>query len=384
MNETITLATVRTSGHPWIFRRMLAKGGRRPPNGAAVDVRDRNGAFVGVGLYSSRSSIAVRLVGDEEGRPVDRAFLRERFEALRALKEELAGEGTDAFRLVNSEGDGLSGLIVDKFGKVFTADVRAWGWYARLDEVRGALEDAFGEVREFHAVAPAEVKRTEGFELPPPPAGRKVEFRENGLRFRFVLEEAHKTGSFLDQRENRALVRRLARGRVVLDCCCYTGGFALNAAAGGAESVCGVDLDEKAVAAAKKNADLNGLRVRFVHADVFPYLRDRVRAGNLADLLVLDPPKLIRSRAEFDEGRRVYYDMNRTAMAAVRKGGFLFSFSCSGLLGEEAFLKMLREAAWAAGRQAQVLRLVGAAPDHPFLLTAPEGRYLKGALLRLL
>jgi N-acyl-D-aspartate/D-glutamate deacylase len=110
----------------------------------------------------------------------------------------------------------------------------------------------------------------------------------------------------------------------------------------------------------------------------------KLAPGYLADLLVLDPPKLIRSRAEFEEGRRVYYDMNRTAMAAVRKGGFLFSFSCSGLLGEEAFLKMLREAAWAAGRQAQVLRLVGAAPDHPFLLTAPEGRYLKGALLRLL
>lgn len=364
---------------------MLAKGTDRIPNGASVDVFDRDGRFIGVGIYSDRSLIAVRLLGSSAGRLIDTEFLAERFKFTRDLRESTLGilKTSNAYRLVNSEGDGLSGLILDRFNDSFVADIRAYGWWCRRNEISVALQKVFGEGTKLSFTTAQGIERTEGFTLEPY-KDELVDFEEHGLRYRFRLAESHKTGFFLDQRDNRALLSTLCAGKKVLDCCCYTGGFTLNAIRGGASEAIGVDLDEDAIEAAKKNAGRNNLKAKFVQSDVFPYMRDRIRSGNTPDIIVLDPPKLIKSKDEFEEGLKMYLDLNRTALSTLASGGMLFTFSCSGLLDEASFLKVVSEAAFVSGKSFQVLKIVGAAPDHPYLLNAPETRYLKGVLGRVL
>jgi 23S rRNA (cytosine1962-C5)-methyltransferase len=194
----------------------------------------------------------------------------------------------------------------------------------------------------------------------------------------------HKTGFFLDQRDNRLAVAGLCAGRRVLDLCCNSGGFAMYAKAlGGAEEVVGVDLDEQALALARQNAGLNQVRVRFVQADLFPWLRDAIAAGQRFDVVVLDPSKQTREREAVDYALKRYLDMNRLALQAVAPGGIFLSSSCTGLVTEADFLDMLRRAAWQAGRTLQVFRLAGAGADHPFLAHVPEGRYLKAVYGRV-
>jgi 23S rRNA (cytosine1962-C5)-methyltransferase len=194
----------------------------------------------------------------------------------------------------------------------------------------------------------------------------------------------HKTGFFLDQRDNRKELAGFCAGRRVLDLCCNTGGFAVYAKAlGGAAEVVGVDLDEQALALARQNANLNQARIRFVQADLFPWLRDVLPSGQRFDVVVLDPSKQTRDREAVGYALKRYFDMNRLALQAVAPGGLFLTCSCTGLVGEEDFLETLRRAAWQAGRTFQVLRIAGAAPDHPFLVHVPEGRYLKAVYGRI-
>jgi 23S rRNA (cytosine1962-C5)-methyltransferase len=194
----------------------------------------------------------------------------------------------------------------------------------------------------------------------------------------------HKTGFFLDQRDNRKALAGFCAGRRVLDLCCNTGGFAVYAKAlGGADEVVAVDLDEQALALARQNANLNQARIRFVQADLFSWLRDTLATGQRFDVVVLDPSKQTRDREALDYALKRYLDMNRLALQAVASGGLFLTCSCTGLVGEEAFLDTLRRAAWQAGRVLQVLRISGAGPDHPFLAHVPEGRYLKAVFGRV-
>ena len=214
---------------------------------------------------------------------------------------------------------------------------------------------------------------------PPPPEV----ITEHGVRFRVAPGSKHKTGFFLDQRDNRQLLASFCKGKRVLDLCCNTGGFAVYAKAlGEAEEVVGVDLDEQALALAKQNANLNQARVRFVQADLFPWLRDIIADGQRFDVVVLDPAKQTRDREEVDFALKRYLDMNRLALQAVAPGGIFLTCSCTGLVSEDDFLETLRRAAWQAGRSVQVLRVAGAGADHPFLLHVPEGRYLKAVFCR--
>jgi 23S rRNA (cytosine1962-C5)-methyltransferase len=207
---------------------------------------------------------------------------------------------------------------------------------------------------------------------------------EHGLRFRVAPGSKHKTGFFLDQRDNRKALAELARGKRVLDLCCNSGGFAVYAKVlGQAEEVVGVDLDEGAVALAKQNANLNQARVRFVQADLFPWLRETTAAGQRFDVVVLDPAKQTRDRDEIGFALKRYLDMNRLALHAVAEGGAFLTCSCTGLVSEDDFLEMLRRAAWQAGRTLQALRIAGAGPDHPFFVHVPEGRYLKAVFCRV-
>jgi 23S rRNA (cytosine1962-C5)-methyltransferase len=227
------------------------------------------------------------------------------------------------------------------------------------------------------------VQKQESFDcrpLEPPPPGV---ISEHGVRFRVAPGSKHKTGFFLDQRDNRALLASLCQDKRVLDLCCNTGGFAVQAKVRGrAAEVIGIDLDEDAIALARQNANLNQAPVRFIQADLFAWLRDVLPGGQRFDVVVLDPAKQTRDRESIDYALKRYLDMNRLALQAVTPGGLFLTCSCTGLVSEEMFLETLRRAAWQAGRTVQVLRIAGAAPDHPFLAHVPEGRYLKAVLAR--
>jgi 23S rRNA (cytosine1962-C5)-methyltransferase len=207
---------------------------------------------------------------------------------------------------------------------------------------------------------------------------------ENGIRFRADPSGAHKTGFFADQRENREWLSRLVPGRTVLDLCCNTGGFGVYAAARGASEVTGIDIDEDVLEIAKGNAKLNNARVKFVQADIFPWLRDAGNRGDRYDVVILDPAKMTRDREQVIPALKKYLDMNKLALGALKPGGLLATFSCTGLVSEEQFLDMLRRAAYYAGRTLQVLKVAGAGPDHPFLAHVQESRYLKAAFCRVL
>jgi 23S rRNA (cytosine1962-C5)-methyltransferase len=229
------------------------------------------------------------------------------------------------------------------------------------------------------------VQKQESFDCraPEPPASAVI--TENGVKFRVAPGSKHKTGFFLDQRDNRKQLASYCAGRKVLDLCCNTGGFAVYAKVlGGADEVVGVDLDEQALAMARQNASLNQVRLRFVQADLFAWLRDIIATGQRFDVVVLDPAKQTRDREEIDFALKRYLDMNRLALQAVAPGGLFLTCSCTGLIGEGDFLETLRRSAWQAGRTAQVLHVGGAGADHPFLLHVPESRYLKAVFCRVL
>jgi 23S rRNA (cytosine1962-C5)-methyltransferase len=204
------------------------------------------------------------------------------------------------------------------------------------------------------------------------------------LKFHVAPGSKHKTGFFLDQRENRLALSQFCRDRRVLDLCCNTGGFGVYARARGeAREVVGVDLDEQAIEMAKQNAKLNGVQNRYIQADLFPWLRDVIPNGERFDTVILDPAKLTRDRESVDQALRKYCDMNRLALQVVAPGGVFLTCSCTGLVSESDFLESLRRAAWQAGRALQVFKISGAAPDHPFMLSVPEGRYLKAVFARV-
>jgi 23S rRNA (cytosine1962-C5)-methyltransferase len=256
----------------------------------------------------------------------------------------------------------------------------AAGMWRLRDALRGILLSQFPD-SQVYWFAEEHIQKQEAFDCRPiePPA--PVVITEHGMRFRVAPGAKHKTGFFADQRDNRKRLAELCRrehGVRVLDLCCNTGGFAVYAKKlGQAEEVVGVDLDEEALELARQNANLNQARIRFVQADLFPWLRDAIQNGERFDVVILDPSKQTRSREEVPFALKRYFDMNRLALQAVKPGGLFLSCSCTGLVGEGDFLETLRRAAWQAGRTLQVFHLSGAGADHPFLAHVPEGRYLK-------
>lgn len=385
------MSAVRLRGgapaHPYVYSKRVLEFDRTVADGDVVRVLTREGRPVGWAFAHRRSLIALRMLTYDPDRAPDATWLAAGLAAAHRLRTETLGLSavTDAWRWVHAEGDGLSGLVVDRYGDTAVVGLYSLGWWRRIDEVRAGLL-ALG-ARHVVVRADARTAEQEGIDLPPPRGPAEVEIHEHGVRFGVRCTGGHKTGFFLDQRDHRRRVAELARGRVVFDGMTYTGGFALAAAAGGAARVRGVDLDEEAVAQARANARRNaaGGVVTFEHGDVFPALRELARRpeGERPDLLVLDPAKWARDRRGLGAALARYADLNRLGMEALRPGGLLFTHSCSGLVGEEAFLRVLREAALDTRRAARVLYLGGAAPDHPVATGFPEGRYLKSVLLQV-
>ncbi len=386
MNEplpVVRLKIERRSSHPWIFQKMVEKPGARLPGGTVVDIEDRAGQWVGRGFYNGHSRIALRVLTSKKDEPVDAEFFRRKLQAAISLRRNILQLETasNAYRLVHSEADGLSGLVVDKFGGTIVVEFFSAGAF----RVRQTILDLLGEEypgAKFYWFAEEHVGKQESFDCrspePPPPET----IHEHGLKFRVAPGSKHKTGFFLDQRDNRKFLGDLCRGKRVLDICCNTGGFAVYAKVGGATESIGLDLDAQVIELAKQNAKLNGVAVRFVQSDLFPWLRDAIPNGQRFDVVVLDPAKLTRDREDVDGALRKYTDMNRLAMQVVSPGGVFLSCSCTGLVGEPDFLEMLRRASWQAGRELQIFKVSGAGADHPFLAHVQEGRYLKAVFAR--
>jgi 23S rRNA (cytosine1962-C5)-methyltransferase len=382
---TVTLKIERRSSHPWIFQKMVEKPAVRIPPGSVVEIHDKNGQWVGRGFYNGHSRIALRVLTANRDESVDADFFARQLGAAIVYRSDILklDAVTDAYRLAHSEADGLSGLVVDRFGDILVIEFFAAGMYRQRTAILDALRTHYPEAR-FYWFAEEHIGKQESFDCrsPEPPSPGVI--REHGLKFRVAPGSKHKTGFFLDQRENRRAFADFCGGKRVLDLCCNTGGFAVYAKAlGGADEVIGVDLDESAIELAKGNAKLNGAPVRFVQADLFPWLRDTIPNGERFDVVVLDPAKLTRDRDSVDHALRKYCDMNRLALQVVKPGGVFLTCSCTGLVGESDFLESLRRAAWQAGRQLQVFRVGGAGADHPFLIHVPEGRYLKAVFCRV-
>jgi len=381
---------VRSAGyHPFVYRKMIIGpvGPVRPRDGDIVRVVDREGFPLGFGLWNARSQINLRLLtsGLETPGP---AFWEGRLDRAIALRRDLLklDEATDAYRVVHAEADGLSGLIVDRFDDVLSAEIFSLGIYQRIGPILTRAAERLG-TKHFRVHVDERIALAEDFPGRPvatPKLPPRVTIRENGVRFRVQFAGGHKTGFFCDQRENRLAMTRFTPGQSVLDACCYTGGFGIYALVKGqARDVTCVDLDEKAIALARDNANANQVRPTFVHADAFGYMRQMAANNRTFGVVVLDPPKLIPGRLDISAGKRKYFDLNVLALNCVEPGGVLLTCSCSGLLPTEEFVILLRAAARKAGRSVQVLAVTGASPDHPVGLEALEGAYLKAVWLRV-
>jgi 23S rRNA (cytosine1962-C5)-methyltransferase len=371
--------------HPWIFSKRVLDVEGSPRDGDVVRLRTREGRPVGWGFWHSRSLVAVRVLSYLPDRAPDESWLAERVHAAERVRTRdlRLPEVTDAWRVCHGEADGLPGLVVDRYGTTAVASLFSLGWFRRLEEVSRVLRTELG-VTKVVARTDERTSAMEGFRLDPPRDAGRVEIVERGTRYVVDLAGGHKTGFFLDQREHRELVARLAKGRRVFDGMTYTGGFAVAAAHRGApRGVVGVDLDETAIAVGQENARLNGAKVEFRHADVFDVLRSLAAGPPDArpDLLVVDPAKWAKDRAALRAAMAKYADLNRLALTAVADGGLVLTCSCSGLVSPDDFVGMLRGVALDLKTEMRFLHVGGAAPDHPVSSSFPEGRYLKAVLV---
>ncbi len=360
---------------------MVRKPEKPIPAGSVVHVRDKDRKLVGSGFYNPRTDLALRLFSGTAITDPAAHFTAAIDDALNLRERALnLQEVTNAYRVVHSEGDGFPGLILDRLGDAFVAQVHVLGTFLQMETIGLRLRERYPRCK-LVMLQDADSAQKEGMERIGPPMPVSVEVKEHGIRYAVQAGGGHKTGFFADQRDNRMLVRELARGRNVLDLCCNSGGFAMNAAAGGAKSVRAADLDEEMVAQTIDNASRNGLKMKVEHADAFDLLRDL--QPDLHDLVVLDPPKWVKSRDEMEQGLARYRDLNRLALEKVKRGGIVVTCSCSGSVDEGSFLRMLDEACAQAGRSARVLWMRGAGPDHPMALDCPQTRYLKVAALQI-
>ena len=368
------------AGHPWIFRSDVVERPDRPAG--AVVVRDQRGRPLGQALWSPASEISLRLLERDPERPLDAGWWQTRLATVLGRRAPLAAEAS-AYRLVHGEGDGLPSLVCDRYDRWLVVQLMSAGLEAFREPIVAALLELTG-AEGILARHDAAVRSREGLPretvLLHGDVPREIEVHEHGVRYLAAPWTGQKTGAFLDQRENRRLAGRVARGRA-LDCFSYHGSFALHLARS-ADEVTALDVSGAALARAGENAERNGLaNLRFVEADAFDWLRERERAGDRFDPIVLDPPAFAKSRPALPAALRGYKEINLRAMRLLAPGGLLFTASCSFHLVKPLFLDMLEAAAADSGRRMALRDLTGQPLDHPEVLTVPETGYLKGALL---
>ena len=378
--------------HPWLFSGAIARVDDEVGDGGLVDVVSAGGEWLARGYLNRRSQITVRLLSWERERAIDEAFWRARLVRAIAGRAALdADVGTTAYRLVNAESDGLPGLVVDRYADWLVVQALTLGMERRKRELVELLVESLADVRGVYERSDVDVRQKEGLG---PSTGRLwgeeppelVEVLEHGHRFLVDLKAGHKTGFYLDQRENRARLPAYCADAEVLNAFAYTGAFGVYALGGGAAHVVNVDTSEEALAMARRQVALNGLdeaRSAYEAADAFAQLRAYRARERQFDLIVLDPPRFALSRSHIKRASRGYKDINWIALQLVRRGGVLVTFSCSGLVSRELFQKIVFGAALDAGREVQIVAHLSQAGDHPVALNFPEAAYLKGLLCRV-
>jgi 23S rRNA (cytosine1962-C5)-methyltransferase len=373
------------AGHLWVFSNEIAEARDIGENGQVVDVVSSRGRFLGRAYYNKHSLIAARLLTSRR-EEIDRAFFVSRLTKALDYRKEALGSIRSG-RMVFSESDLLSGLIVDKYESYLVVQLLTLGMERLRETILSVLVEVFSPqgillrndspFRRFESL-PEEVSVVHG-ELP-----AQVEIDEAGARFAVDLRSGQKTGFFFDQRDNREIVRRLAGGKRVLDCFCYSGGFAINGARGGAASVLAVDDSQAALEMLMRNAELNGVadRISPARADCFDFLRELSKSGDRFDLIVLDPPAFVKSKSQLKAGLTGYREINLTAMKLLSPDGILVTCSCSQNLSVSAFEEVLRAAARDARVRLRQHAQLAQAADHPVLQAMPETQYLKGFVLQ--
>jgi len=370
--------------HPWIFSGAIARIEGKPQLGDTVEVCSADGAFLAVAACSPESQIRAR-VWDWTKRDIDAGFFAQRIALAAAARKGLDLSGV---RLVHGESDGLPGVVADRFGDTVVVQLLSAG----AERWRGAIVDALAALPGVQRVierSDADVRQLEGL---PPQSGLlrgsaaqdPLTVTEHGLHYGIDADHGHKTGFYLDQRDNRFLLRGMVKDKIVLDCFCYAGGFALNALVGGARSVTAIDSSGPALVAAQANAARNQLpAAEWIEADVFQSLRKFRDAGRKFDVIVLDPPKFAPTAAHAEKAARAYKDINLIGFKLLNPGGLLMTYSCSGGVSPDLFQKIIAGAALDAGVDARIECWLHAASDHPVALNFPEGEYLKGLLVRV-
>ncbi|HUF37559.1 MAG TPA: class I SAM-dependent rRNA methyltransferase [Anaerolineales bacterium] len=378
-------------GHPWLFSGAVERIEGDPASGETVAVRSSAGEYLGLAAFSPESNIRLRLWTRVEGVRVDEVFIRARLVAALARRAGLgaADEPLAAHRLCHAESDAFPGLIVDRYADTLVVQFLSAGAEFWREAIVTTLGELTGAARIYER-SDAEVRALEGLErrtgaLAGPEPEDPVEISEGGLRFLVDVRGGQKTGFYLDQRVNRALVREMASDCELLNAFAYTGGFTAAALAGGARSVVSIESSSEAVALGEENLRLNGFepdRNAWIEGDVFAELRTLRDRDASFDLIVLDPPKFAATRRQAEAAARGYKDINLYALKLLRPGGTLVTFSCSGGIDRELFQKIVAGAAADADVEGQIVRRLEQSPDHPVRLSYPEGDYLKGLVLR--
>lgn len=377
--------------HPWIFSGAIAQVHGKPQNGDIVSVFNQEAEFIAYGMYNGNSRVAVRLLEWDPQQEINEAWWRKRVAKAVNNRKALLTENNNTVRLIFAEADFLPGLIADKYADYISIQVHAAGTEAVkaiiVDELANSLKPlGIYERSDLKSREHEGLPDTNGLlygQTPP----NFVDIIENGIHYQVNIVEGQKSGFYCDQRENRAITAKYTKGKRVLDCFCYSGGFTLNAFREGAASVTSVDSSALAIETLINNVRNNGFDVskhQAVQSDVNKYLRDLGEQGEKFDLIVLDPPKYAPSRSSLEKASRAYKDLNRRGMLLLNSGGLLSTYSCSGAMDIDTFKQVLAWAALDAGKEIQFIHQFSQPEDHPVRASFPEGEYLKGLLVRVL
>ncbi|MDB5111841.1 MAG: rlmI 1 [Mucilaginibacter sp.] len=378
--------------HPWVFSGAIDQVKGKPANGDIVRLVNAQGGFMAYGFYNDQSRVALRLLEWEEDVVINKDWFRHKVAVAVASRNHILADGnTNTCRLIFSESDYLPGLIVDKYANHLAVQILTSG----IENVMPVIIDELQRLLKPESIfdkSDASSRLHEGLETSnivlagnTPPAS--VEVRENGIIYNINIAEGQKSGFYCDQRDNRKILASYTRGKKVLDCFCYTGGFTLNSLHAGAASVTSVDSSALAIETLKENIILNKLQSTMpvaIQSDVNKQLRVFREEGEKFDIIILDPPKYAPSRSALDRASRAYKDLNRIAMLLLNSGGLLATFSCSGAMDLETFKQVIAWAALDAGKQVQFIYQFCQPEDHPVRASFPEGEYLKGLLCRVL
>ena len=378
--------------HPWVFSGAIDQIKGKPENGDIVMVNDSNNAFLAYGFFNDKSRVAVRLLEWNQETEIDESWWRKKIKTAVKHRDNLNSKGTNTYRLIFSEADFLPGLIVDRYADFLSVQILTSG----IEHIKGVILDELQQLLKPKGIfdrSDASARAHEGMDASSggilmgsePPEFVKV--KENGVLYQVNIAEGQKSGFYCDQRDNRKWVAEYTKGKRVLDCFSYSGGFSLNAISKGAKEVISVDSSALALETLKRNIESNNFTEtphRLIQSDVNKQLRVFREENEKFDVIILDPPKYAPSRSALTKASRAYKDLNRMAMLLLNEGGLLATYSCSGAVDMSMFKQIIAWAALDAGKEVQFIQQFSQAADHPVRSSFPEGEYLKGLLCRVM